>query len=142
MLPHNGSHGSGDKSNNYSSSAGGGNSQVCKKNSGLSFLTVAATAARVLIWSNYVQPDWEGRVGGGGLSAGERVINTSTAATVSAIRSAREAIGLPPTNMPFLNNRTHHLFVSPALSFLMGAREMKSKKNQGVNFCRFPHALR
>ncbi len=68
MLPHNGSHGSGDKSNNYSSSAGGGNSQVCKKNSGLSFLTVVATAARVLIWSNYVQPDWEGRVGGGAVS--------------------------------------------------------------------------
>lgn len=31
MFPHNGSHGGGDKSNNYSSGAGGGNSQVCKK---------------------------------------------------------------------------------------------------------------
>ncbi len=84
----------------------------------------------MLIWSNYVQPGW----GGGGLSAGECVINTSTAVTVSSIRSAREAIGLPPTNMPFLNNRTQHLFVSPALSFLMGAREMKSKK---TNMCQF-----
>lgn len=92
----------------------------------------------MLIWSNYVQPDWGGRVGGGGgLSAGERVINTSTGATVSAIRSAHEAIGLPPTNMPFLNNRTHHLFVSPALSFLLGAPGDEKQKKQCVNFCGF-----
>lgn len=78
---------------------------------------------------------------GGGLSAGERVINTSTAATVSAIRSAHEAIGLPPTNMPFLNNRTHHLFVSlPFLwlfHFSWAPREMKSKKNNVSIFVGF-----